>query len=126
MVGTMGGEDGRYAVGVLVVGWGDGRLEGKKVGLLDVGSGDGRREGKKVGLLDVGSGDEVIVPSNTYIATVLAVSENGYRYFNLRGIPLFYDDGSLHEWVGTIKDVTDARTAQNALHAGAFTAPLSP
>ena len=27
--------------------------------------------------LDIGAGDEVIVPSNTYIATVLAVTENG-------------------------------------------------
>ena len=27
--------------------------------------------------LEIGAGDEVIVPANTYIATVLAVSENG-------------------------------------------------
>lgn len=29
--------------------------------------------------LDIGSGDEVIVPANTYIASVLAVTENGAR-----------------------------------------------
>ena len=41
--------------------------------------------------LDIGVGDEVIVPANTYIATVLAITENGaaqifvepYEYYNL-------------------------------------------
>jgi PAS domain S-box-containing protein len=38
-----------------------------------------------------------------------------YHYYNLRGVPLFNNDGTLREWIGTVKDITESRTAEKNL-----------
>ena len=38
-------------------------------------------------------------------------ASNAYRYVNLRAVPLFDDQGKLHEWVGTAEDADDRRRA---------------
>lgn len=38
-----------------------------------------------------------------------------YRYFLDRGIPVFREDGSIREWVGTCTDITDRKQAEEAL-----------
>lgn len=42
-------------------------------------------------------------------------SSGKYRYFEARGMPLFHDDGSVREWIGTCVDVHDRRVAEMAL-----------
>ncbi len=38
-----------------------------------------------------------------------------YRYFMARGIPVFKEDGSVREWVGTCIDITERKEAENAM-----------
>ena len=38
-----------------------------------------------------------------------------YRYFLARGVPVFKEDGSIREWVGTCIDITDRKKAEEAL-----------
>lgn len=38
-----------------------------------------------------------------------------YRLFLVRGVPVRNADGSIREWVGTLLDITDQRTAETAL-----------
>jgi PAS domain S-box-containing protein len=38
-----------------------------------------------------------------------------YRYYNLRGVPIFNSNGSLREWIGTLRDITDRKEGQIAL-----------
>jgi PAS domain S-box-containing protein len=40
-------------------------------------------------------------------------SEN-YRFYNLRGVPVFKADGVLNEWIGTVTDITDRKEAEIA------------
>ncbi|NJM54450.1 MAG: PAS domain-containing protein [Blastocatellia bacterium] len=42
----------------------------------------------------------------------LAPSGGNYHYYNLRGVPLFKDDGTLREWIGTVRDITDNKLAE--------------
>ncbi len=41
----------------------------------------------------------------------LARKEGGYSHVLMRGVPLFYPDGSLREWAGTIADITERKQA---------------
>ncbi|MGE5172832.1 MAG: PAS domain S-box protein [Betaproteobacteria bacterium] len=38
-----------------------------------------------------------------------------YRYFMARGIPVFNEEGSIREWVGTCIDITERKQAEEAL-----------
>jgi PAS domain S-box-containing protein len=38
-----------------------------------------------------------------------------YRYFMARGVPVFKEDGSVREWVGTCIDITDRKKAEQIL-----------
>lgn len=38
-----------------------------------------------------------------------------YRWYRVRGVPIFHPDGSVREWVGTMEDVHDERLAAGAL-----------
>jgi PAS domain S-box-containing protein len=38
-----------------------------------------------------------------------------YRHFLAHGVPVFDEDGSVHEWVGTCIDITEHRKAEKAL-----------
>ena len=38
-----------------------------------------------------------------------------YRYFMARGVPVFKEDGSIREWVGTCIDITERRKAEQTL-----------
>ncbi|MDQ3797986.1 MAG: PAS domain S-box protein [Acidobacteriota bacterium] len=40
-------------------------------------------------------------------------SEN-YRFYNLRGVPVYKADGALNEWIGTVTDVTERKEAEIA------------
>ncbi|HEX8367932.1 MAG TPA: PAS domain S-box protein [Pyrinomonadaceae bacterium] len=40
-------------------------------------------------------------------------SEN-YRFYNLRGVPVFQADGTLSEWIGAVTDITDRKEAESA------------
>ncbi|HLM00464.1 MAG TPA: PAS domain S-box protein, partial [Pyrinomonadaceae bacterium] len=37
-----------------------------------------------------------------------------YRFYSLRGVPVFKADGALNEWIGTVADVTDRKEAEIA------------
>jgi len=39
-------------------------------------------------------------------------ADGGYRLFIVRGVPIFKDDGSIREWVGTLTDIHDHRQAE--------------
>ncbi len=38
-----------------------------------------------------------------------------YRYFLVRGVPVFSTDGNIHEWVGTCIDISDRKKAEEEL-----------
>ncbi len=38
-----------------------------------------------------------------------------YRHFALRGVPVFNADGSFRQWIGTLTDITDRKTAEQSL-----------
>jgi PAS domain S-box-containing protein len=40
-----------------------------------------------------------------------------YRHWLVRGVPLFREDGSIREWIGTSIDITDRKRAEEALLA---------
>ncbi|MBZ5617653.1 MAG: PAS domain S-box protein [Acidobacteriia bacterium] len=41
--------------------------------------------------------------------------QSGYRHFTVRGVPVMNADGSFREWVGTFTDVTEQKSAENAI-----------
>lgn len=45
----------------------------------------------------------------------LAPDGKNYRYYNLRGVPLFKEDGTLREWIGTVRDITERKLAEENL-----------
>ncbi len=38
-----------------------------------------------------------------------------YRHFLARGVPIFHDDGSVREWIGTCVDITERQQAEEAM-----------
>jgi len=42
-------------------------------------------------------------------------SDGNYRYFQVRGVPILNEDGSIREWVGTCSDIHDRKQAENAI-----------
>ncbi|MGB7890386.1 MAG: PAS domain S-box protein, partial [Microcoleus sp.] len=42
-------------------------------------------------------------------------ADGNYRYFQLRGVPILNEDGSIREWVGTCSDIHDRKQAEDAL-----------
>ncbi|UNU24804.1 PAS domain S-box protein [Microcoleus vaginatus] len=42
-------------------------------------------------------------------------ADGNYRYFQLRGVPLLDEDGSIREWIGTCSDIHDRKQAEDAL-----------
>ncbi|MEG4519828.1 MULTISPECIES: PAS domain S-box protein [unclassified Microcoleus] len=42
-------------------------------------------------------------------------ADGNYRYFQLRGVPILDEDGSLLEWIGTCSDIHDRKQAEDAL-----------
>jgi len=42
-------------------------------------------------------------------------ADGNYRYFQLRGVPILDEDGSLQEWIGTCSDIHDRKQAEDAL-----------
>ncbi|HEY0050074.1 MAG TPA: PAS domain S-box protein [Pyrinomonadaceae bacterium] len=41
-------------------------------------------------------------------------SGENYRFYSLRGVPVFKADGTLNEWIGTVSDITDRKEAEMA------------
>ena len=41
--------------------------------------------------------------------------DGSYRYFHVRGVPIFAQDGVVREWVGTNTDITGRKRAEEAL-----------
>jgi PAS domain S-box-containing protein len=41
--------------------------------------------------------------------------DGAYRYFMARGVPVFNEDGSIREWVGTCIDITERKQMEEAL-----------
>jgi PAS domain S-box-containing protein len=39
-----------------------------------------------------------------------------YRHFTLRSVPVLEDDGTIHEWVGTITDITEKQKTEASLY----------
>ena len=37
-----------------------------------------------------------------------------YRFYNLRGVPVFKTDGTLNEWIGAVTDITERKAAEIA------------
>ncbi|MEP6518009.1 PAS domain S-box protein [Microcoleus vaginatus] len=42
-------------------------------------------------------------------------ADGNYRYFQLRGVPILDEDGSIQEWIGTCTDIHDRKQAEDAL-----------
>ncbi|MEG4249243.1 PAS domain S-box protein [Microcoleus sp. AT3-A2] len=42
-------------------------------------------------------------------------ADGNYRYFQVRGVPILNEDGSIREWVGTCSDIHDRKQAEDAL-----------
>ncbi|MEP6489921.1 PAS domain S-box protein [Microcoleus vaginatus] len=42
-------------------------------------------------------------------------ADGNYRYFQLRGVPILDEDGSLQEWIGTCSDIHDRKQAEDAI-----------
>jgi PAS domain S-box-containing protein len=42
----------------------------------------------------------------------LRSAEGNYRYFQIRGVPLLDEDGSIREWIGTCTDIHDRKEAE--------------
>lgn len=40
---------------------------------------------------------------------------HSYRYVSLRAVPVIEASGNVHEWIGTVSDIHDQRTAEDAL-----------
>ncbi len=49
-----------------------------------------------------------------------------YRLFEVRGVPMFKDDDTVLEWVGTCIDITERKTVEEALRKQAAIIDLSP
>ncbi len=46
----------------------------------------------------------------------IADEDNGYRYYYIRAVPVFNEDGSVREWVGMNLDITERKLAEESLH----------
>src|SRR5919202_1232159 len=42
-------------------------------------------------------------------------ADGNYRYFQVRGVPIINEEGSIREWVGTCSDIHDRKQAQDAI-----------
>jgi PAS domain S-box-containing protein len=42
-------------------------------------------------------------------------ADGNYRYFQLRGVPILDEDGSIREWIGTCSDIHDRKLAEDAI-----------
>ena len=42
-------------------------------------------------------------------------SDGSYRYFDVKGVPILAEDGSIREWIGTCTDIDDRKQAAAAL-----------
>ncbi|MEG3972832.1 PAS domain S-box protein [Microcoleus sp. T2B6] len=42
-------------------------------------------------------------------------ADGNYRYFQVRGVPILNEDGSIREWIGTCTDIHDRKQAEDAL-----------
>ncbi|MEG4808325.1 PAS domain S-box protein [Microcoleus sp. F8-D3] len=45
----------------------------------------------------------------------MRAADGNYRYFQVRGVPIPNEDGSIREWVGTCTDIDDRKRAEDAL-----------
>lgn len=42
-------------------------------------------------------------------------ADGKYRYFDVQGVPILAEDGSIREWIGSCADIDDRKHAENAL-----------
>ncbi|MEG4488350.1 PAS domain S-box protein [Microcoleus sp. D2_18a_B4] len=42
-------------------------------------------------------------------------ADGNYRYFQVRGVPILNEDGSIREWIGTCTDIHDRKQAEDAI-----------
>jgi len=42
-------------------------------------------------------------------------ADGNYRYFQVRGVPILNEDGSIREWIGTCSDIHDRKQAEDAI-----------
>ncbi|QSJ20716.1 PAS domain S-box protein [Nostoc sp. UHCC 0702] len=45
----------------------------------------------------------------------IRATDGSYRYFQIRGVPVLGEDGSIREWIGTCTDIHDRKQAELAL-----------
>ncbi|MEG4502631.1 PAS domain S-box protein [Microcoleus sp. F6_B4] len=45
----------------------------------------------------------------------MRAADGDYRYFQIRGVPIQNEDGSIREWVGTCTDIHDRKLAEDAI-----------
>ncbi|MEG4499955.1 PAS domain S-box protein [Microcoleus sp. F10-C6] len=45
----------------------------------------------------------------------MRAADGDYRYFQIRGVPILNEDGSIREWVGTCTDIHDRKLAEDAI-----------
>ncbi|MEG4446827.1 PAS domain S-box protein [Microcoleus sp. AT9_B5] len=45
----------------------------------------------------------------------MRAADGNYRYFQVRGVPILNEDGSIREWVGTCTDTHDRKLAEDAI-----------
>ncbi|MEG4573075.1 PAS domain S-box protein [Microcoleus sp. N3A4] len=45
----------------------------------------------------------------------MRAADGKYRYFQVRGVPILNEDGSVREWVGTCSDIHDRKQAEDAI-----------
>jgi PAS domain S-box-containing protein len=59
---------------------------------------------------------DAIANKRPFTATFrLRVASGSYRWFAARGVPVFNEDGSVREWVGTSTDIHERKSAEAAL-----------
>ena len=60
---------------------------------------------------------ELSVATRTVFTSVCRFlsKDRGYRYLAIRGVQLFDDKGNFQQWIGTFNDITDRKSAEEAL-----------
>jgi PAS domain S-box-containing protein len=71
--------------------------------------------------------EEAVRTKNVYEVEYRVRKHDGvYRLFEVRGVPMFRDDGSVLEWIGTCIDITERNKVEEALRKQAALIDLSP
>ena len=92
-------------------------------------TGQGAEEIRKFGWLEAVHPDDRARPLAVWMAAAaekrgyqsemrVRTRDGSYRHFETRGVPVFAEDGTLREWIGTNTDITARKEAESALREG--------